>query len=185
MSYDWDAVLTICAGDPERARLALAGPDLPVDYLLRNAPPPADGNPYGRIILHSGDLGEILLIRWRPDTFCAPHNHGDSRGYVRLLEGTFVECSWAMNGESLIANSQRFISAPTIIPVSRNSIHSMKSIDGGASLHCYFPSVSAMRVYDPVSRETLTVGDDCGAWIPADATRILSRSSWAAGATGV
>ncbi|MEO6049348.1 MAG: hypothetical protein ABIQ57_17815 [Candidatus Kapaibacterium sp.] len=183
MNYDWDAVLTTCAEDPERARLALA--DLPLGYLLHNAPPPADGNPYGRVILHAGDLGEILLIRWRPDTFCAPHNHGDSRGYVRLLEGTFVEQSWEMIDGSLIPTSEHSLAAPAIIPISRNSIHSMKSIDGGASLHCYFPSVSAMRVYDPVLRETLTVGDDCGAWIPADATQILARSFWISGAATV
>jgi hypothetical protein len=41
-----------------------------------------------------------------------------------------------------------------------------------------------MRVFDLARRQTLTVRDDCGAWVPRDELLILARADWpAAGET--
>ena len=45
-------------------------------------------------------------------------------------------------------------------------------------MHHYTPKVEGMRVYDVARRETLIVGDDCGAWIPSDSGHIRARESW-------
>ena len=35
-----------------------------------------------------------------------------------------------------------------------------------------------MRVFDPARRQTLSVRDDCGAWVPRDERLILARVDW-------
>ena len=48
----------------------------------------------------------------------------------------------------------------------------------GVGLHFYLPAITGMRVYDCDRRETLIVGDDCGAWVPADPALVIARTAW-------
>lgn len=174
--YDWDALLAACQARALTAHL-LASP-LPRHDLIEAALAPRPGEPYGRLPLHRSDRGEVLLVRWREDTFCAPHDHGQASGHVCLLRGQFVERLWRWRGGELVPAVERAYAAPAIIDVKGGAIHDMKARGSGVGVHFYLPGIQAMRVFDRERRETLTVSDDCGAWVPDDAALILGRTAW-------
>ena len=178
MKYDWDTVLKICSENSGQTLKRLKNLDWPLEELLKIAPIPVEQNPYGRAVLHRSNLGEVLLMGWRKEMFCMPHDHGDSYGFVCFLKGSFVEQSWNWFEGDLIVKTERSISAPEVITISKNSIHNMKSVDDGLSLHIYLPEINKMRVYDLSSKEILIVTDDCGAWIPTEPIHIISKRSW-------
>jgi hypothetical protein len=174
--YDWDALLAACQGRTLADHL-LACP-LPRHDLIDAAPAPRPGEPYGRLPLHRSDHGEVLLVRWREDTFCAPHDHGQARGQVCLLRGQFVERLWRWREGDLVPAAERAYASPAIIDVKSGIIHDMKASGSGVGIHFYQPAIQGMQVFDRERRETLTVSDECGAWVPADPSLVLGRKAW-------
>ncbi len=136
------------------------------------------GEPYGRRPLFRDDGGEVMLAAWTPGAECAPHDHAGARGAVLVLAGRFVETEWLWRDGDLRRGRSRPWRAGDVIPVEPGGIHSMLDEDGGASLHFYVPPIAGMRVFDARLRQTLTVRDDCGAWLPSDPNLILSRQPW-------
>jgi cysteine dioxygenase len=174
---DWPALLTACRAGTLAEALGRA--PLPVAELLAASVPPAPGEPYGRQPLHRDDArGEVLLVSWREDTFCAPHDHGDASGVVALLRGTFVERAWRWRDGALDVAGERRHVAPTLLRVGAGGVHDMKATGRGLGVHFYVPAITAMRVFDRERRETLVVADDCGAWVPREASLVLSRARW-------
>jgi cysteine dioxygenase len=148
--------------------------------LLTLRPDPAPGEPYGRRPLRRDELGEVMLAGWG-EIECAPHDHAGGEGKVHVLEGSFTETEWVWREGVLRRGAVRRWTAGDAIPVAAGTIHSMTAHDRGTTLHVYRPAISGMQVFDPVRQETLSVRDDCGAWIPRDDGMILSRFRWEAG----
>jgi hypothetical protein len=174
--YDWPALLRACAGRALTGHLAAT--PLPARALIAAAAPPRRGEPYGRSPIFRDVTGEVLLVRWREDTFCAPHDHGDAGGFVLLLRGRLVERLWRWRDGDLVPALEREYVAPTVINVRRGAIHDMKAAGAGVGIHFYLPAIRQMKAFDRVGRQTLIVGDDCGAWVPRDAALIESRVAW-------
>jgi hypothetical protein len=151
---------------------------LPMGALLAAAPPPGVGEPYGRLPIFRDAVGEVLLVRWREETFCAPHDHGDAGGFVCLLRGRLVERHWRWRAGELCAVAERAHAASEVIAVGPGAIHDMKASDAAVGIHFYFPAIQGMQVFDRVRRETLVVSEDCGAWIPQDDSLVISRAGW-------
>lgn len=134
--------------------------------------------PYGRRPLYRDADGEVLLVAWSEAVECAPHDHGSSAGRVLLLRGTFIEKHWGWRRRELQPLTMHQWGAGAVLNVT--GIHSMQAVGCGVSLHLYTPAITMMRVYDPQSRRTFVVSDDCGAWIPRDHTQIVSVEDWSA-----
>ncbi|MGD0525565.1 MAG: cysteine dioxygenase family protein [Polyangiaceae bacterium] len=173
----WDAALALVArGDGAAvARLALdrAG------EARAGRPMPRAGQPYGRRVLHATDAGEVMLASWRRGASCAPHDHGDARGVVVVLEGSFTEVVYEVAPGGLRTTSSRTVAAGDALAVEHALVHEMRAHEGGMTLHFYVPGVHAMRVYDRQARATLLVGGDCGAWVPDEPSQVLRRWAWA------
>lgn len=140
--------------------------------------PDAPHHAYARKVLLADERGEVLLMRWRRDMFCAPHDHSMARGYVLLLKGSFVERAYDWEGGSLTQRSQQCASSPSWVPFEQGRIHDMCAVDGGLSLHVYQPAITGMRVFDIARRRTLVVADDCGAWVPTRESMIYQEEHW-------
>lgn len=146
--------------------------------LSLQAPVAREHEPYGRSLLHRDARGEIMLAGWQTGTRCAPHDHGDARGIVVVVSGTFVETRFRHTGGHLRAVGHSTGKAGAAVPVTHGLIHDMECIAAGATLHVYLPPITTMRVYDRTTRSTLLVGDDTGAWVPRDKRHILSTEPW-------
>ncbi len=175
-AYDWAGLLRIGAAADLHHHLRFH--PLPVALLLAAAPPPCDGEPYGRRPVYRDEIGELLLVRWREATFCAPHDHGDASGSINLLRGDFIERQWRWAGGEVVQTSERRLTAPRLVNVGARAIHDMMATGDAVGLHIYRPAIGGMRVFDRDRRQTLVVGDDCGAWVPRDGRHILSRTPW-------
>ena len=133
---------------------------------------------YGRRVLYSTRDLEIMLACWRPQSECAPHDHGFSQGRVLALGGSFIESDFGWRDENLVRLGGRAIESLSALPVDLGHIHSMKcNSDNGLTLHFYRPAISQMKVFDLEKRRTLMVTDDCGAWIPQP-HQIVTAEPW-------
>jgi cysteine dioxygenase len=140
----------------------------------------ADGlMPYSRIVLSSEAACEVMVARWSPAQWCAPHDHGASAGWVYYLEGDFMEQHYRWADGRLLPGALERHAARTHTQVSKDEIHSCICQGSGLSLHIYFPRIARMRVYDLNQRQTIVVADDCGAWIPNNARQRLEEIAWA------
>jgi hypothetical protein len=172
--YDWRALLRSCHARALTSHLGRQ--PLPGAALRLAASEPAPGEPYGRTPVWRDDLGEVLLVKWREDTFCAPHDHGEASGFVQLLGGRFVERMWCWRAGELVVARETRHDAPAILRVGARGIHDMKAVGGGLGIHFYLPAITGMKVFDRARRETLVVRDDCGAWIPTADGFVVSRT---------
>ena len=143
---------------------------------LRTAPEP--GEPYGRRTLHRDVSGEVMLAGWGTDSACAPHDHAGGVGVVRVLDGAFTETDWIWRHGILSRGESRRWRTGESIPVVVGGIHSMVAHGAGTTLHLYTPAIAGMRVFDRARRQTLSVRDDCGAWVPRDEALVLARVDW-------
>lgn len=135
-------------------------------------------HPYARRVLHHSDRGEVMLAAWRRGGLSAPHDHGRARGFVVILEGRFIETAYRFDGVDLRATARHEHGAGDLLEAPPGQIHDLQARDDGLSLHVYVPRIHGMRVYDRVSRTTLRVSDDCGAWVPRTPEAILERRPW-------
>ena len=140
-------------------------------------PSPSPGFPYSRTVLGCSPHCEVMLARWTPGIACAPHDHGQSSGWVLFLEGEFSETSYAWESQALRPGPARVFLAGSRVGVEPGEIHSCQCSSAGLSLHLYFPRIEGMRVYDIRGQRTLTVSDDCGAWIPPS-RQIVRQHPW-------
>jgi quercetin dioxygenase-like cupin family protein len=172
----WDAALA-CVGHGDSAaltRMALAH----AGELRAARPMPRAGQPYGRRVLFASGEGEVMLASWRRGASCAPHDHGEARGLVIVLEGRFTEGVYAVSPGGLRHVSTRTVSAGDALAIDQGLVHDMRAHGDGMTLHVYVPGVHTMRVYDRETRSTLLVGDDCGAWVPDEPSQVLRRWAW-------
>jgi cysteine dioxygenase len=137
---------------------------------LENSLESPSGKPYYRKLLYkSGDV-ELLVMNWS-DLECAPHDHGDSHGWILVLDGTSVNSVYEVNGNSLPKELfKEFHHQGKIFYAPRKGVHKMQadSSTGLVTLHLYSPPISRMKVYDLEKCAACIVSDDCGAWWPEE-----------------
>lgn len=177
--FDWSAIAQSVTENPAATLeiFEVHGVSLQALNHLRRMPFRHD--PYGRKVLYQSKQNEVMLATWALGAECAPHDHGYSTGVVWLVEGRFTEQRFEMNDGDLYPIGLPHKRDPGVfVHVGDGDIHSMRSLDAGMSLHIYSPPIRSMKVFDPLTRSTLTVSDDCGAWIPQDARQIVERQAW-------
>jgi cysteine dioxygenase len=143
-------------------KLNLSIDDLPL------LPKPNDGKPYNRKLLYKNDEVEMLVMNWC-DLDCAPHDHGDSHGWIQVLSGASLNTVYEVKGDSLptelfhqIHQNGTYFFAP------KKGIHKMQASNQTelVTLHLYSPPITNMMVYDLTKCAACVVSDDCGAWWP-------------------
>lgn len=135
---------------------------------LAQLPEPSEGKPYNRKLLFKNNEVELLMMNWS-QLECAPHDHGQSHGWIQVLSGTSINSVYEVIGNGLPAalfheyyHKGRYFYAP------KKGIHKMKSSDHTnlVTLHLYSPPITGMIVYDLEKCAACVVSDDCGAWWP-------------------
>lgn len=135
--------------------------------------------PYGRQVLYRSPDIEVMLAHWSYDAASCPHNHGFSKGLIWFMQGSFQEQHFEFKNRALnkIGDVIKYNQGEVTLVMS-NDIHSSRSLANGISLHLYSPSIHSMKVWDTDNQETLTVADECGAWVPKDQALITKRVKW-------
>lgn len=135
---------------------------------------------YARTVLYSSTGLEVMVASWTQHQECLPHDHGSSNGLVINLIGRFEETSYRWK-EGLLTPSRSVLhnTEGSLLEVSVAHIHSMHCKDpGGLTLHIYAPAINGMKVFDLNLRRTLTVANNCGAWVPLNPVQIVNEISW-------
>ena len=134
---------------------------------------------YGRKILFKNEQIEVMLASWSDHATAAPHNHGASKGLIWFVQGNFAEQHYRFHHHELTHVTQAVkFSENEVVTVDASDIHSCQPEKTGLSLHIYSPPIHEMKVWDAKRRRTLTVSDNCGAWVPQDLNLILSETPW-------
>jgi quercetin dioxygenase-like cupin family protein len=132
------------------------------DY--RSFVPPGIADPltqdeYYRIPVYKGECMVILML-WGPGATTALHDHGGSRGRVKVLKGSVTEERYTFDGSRLELISSNKGQPGDILNVSVNDIHSVRNHEDEMSvtLHVYETnsnSFEGTKIYD---RENRRVG---------------------------
>jgi len=138
----------------------------------------AEGEPYGRALLAESAEAELLLMRWAPGVACAPHDHADASGIVRVLWGELRETVFTRSDDSLDVALGRPLRAGDVVEFGRGHVHQMCAEGAAATLHVYRPRIRGMRVWDLDAGRLLVVDDAHGAFVPRDAARIVASRPW-------
>lgn len=141
--------------------------DITVEELAQ-LPEPSEGKPYNRKLLFKNNEVELLVMNWS-QLECAPHDHGQSQGWIQVLSGTSINSVYEVNGNGLPSelfheyhHKGKYFYAP------KKGIHKMKASNYTdlVTLHLYSPPITGMIVYDLEKCAACVVSDDCGAWLP-------------------
>jgi Cysteine dioxygenase type I len=171
----WSSLLAQCKqGHP----LSEASLQTLSETVARHRVPIGEGEPYGRIPVCLDESGEVLLVSWSRGIRCAPHDHAGASGTLILLHGTFHERRFIDTPEGPSLLDERVLKGPTQVAIPAGTIHDMLAPSGGLSVHCYWPALNGMSVFDFARRETLTLTQDCGAWLPWSDDCVLARKPW-------
>jgi cysteine dioxygenase len=137
---------------------------------LASLPEPSEGKPYNRKLLYKSEDVEMLVMNWS-ELECAPHDHGESHGWIQVLSGTSLNTVYELSGTGLPAewfreyhHNGKYFYAP------KKAIHKMQASNQTdlVTLHLYSPPITGMKVYDLEKCAACVVSDDCGAWWPDD-----------------
>jgi len=139
---------------------------------------PGAGEPYGRALLLDAPDAELLLMRWARGLPCAPHDHGEATGSIRVLRGELTETVFRVESDGLVATRENTLRAGDTLALGEGHVHQMCAQDDAVTLHLYHPKIHRMRVWDLPHQRLLIVDDAQGAFVPEDATRILAASPW-------
>jgi predicted metal-dependent enzyme (double-stranded beta helix superfamily) len=177
---DWSLITQSLSTQFEKTKELLTEAGISLESLKALSVAAAKANePYGRNVLYRSDLFEVMLATWSKGAECAAHDHGFSKGVVWLVEGDFSETHYELGKSLVVLGKPIYRPAGTLLRVTPGDIHSMVAKDGGISLHIYTPAIQTMKVFDVQKSRTLTVTDDCGAWVPVNSQQILAEEAWA------
>lgn len=105
------------------------------------------------------------------DLECAPHDHGDSHGWIQVLNGTSINSVYEVKNNKLPKELfKEYHQQGQLFFAPKKGVHKMQADDpdGLVTLHLYSPPISEMKVYDLEKCAACVVSDDCGAWWPDD-----------------
>ncbi|TXC93041.1 hypothetical protein FS935_02275 [Metabacillus litoralis] len=126
------------------------------------------GKPYYRKLLFKNDYLELLVMNWS-ELECAPHDHGQSCGWIQVVKGAAKNTVYEATGSYLplellteIQEEGNMFFAPY------KGVHKMAVSQDSklVTLHLYSPPITGMKVFDLEKCATCVVSDDCGAWWP-------------------
>ncbi|MGD6962527.1 cysteine dioxygenase [Fictibacillus phosphorivorans] len=137
----------------------------------------SESKPYYRKLLYQNEDVELLVMNWS-QLECAPHDHGFSQGWIKVLSGSSENTVYEISENGL--PSELFTSTHTkdqIFYAPKRGIHKMKAEENSAlvTLHLYSPPISGMKVYDLEKCSVCVVSDDCGAWWPDEQRQKLKE----------
>jgi cysteine dioxygenase len=158
----------------QRVARALAHPAFSVEALRDYLAEPG-ANPYGRRLVFQDEYIEVILMNWGANAVSLPHDHGQSEGWVRVLCGSALHGQYRdEEGEVRRVDEQR-IATGTIFHAPVGLVHHMANATAQplVTLHCYFPPIHRMAVFDLEAARTAIVTDDCGAWWPDSERQIV------------
>ncbi|WHY74686.1 cysteine dioxygenase [Fictibacillus enclensis] len=127
--------------------------------------------PYGRQMFYQNDHIEILVMQWSTYLDCAPHDHGQSYGWVQIIAGSSDHWIYEISPASLpLERLNRKEKSGSYLNVGKGMIHKMGSRgeEPLITLHVYTPPISGMKVYDLNKCAVCIVSEDCGAWWPEE-----------------
>jgi|UPI00068DB883 cysteine dioxygenase len=128
-----------------------------------------EDRPYGRKLLYKSEALEVLVMNWAQNQPSAPHDHGSSFGWVKIVSGYSLNMLYQPNKNGVPVCAKTFVQQPgSIFFAPQGEIHAMQNLNLFSepliSLHFYAPPISQMKVYDLVELKGGVVSDDCGAW---------------------
>ena len=144
---------------------------LNVDELTDDLVRPDPERPYGRRVLFATPHLEAMIATWTPGVRCAPHDHGDTFGAVRVLRGRVDHRAWAVRDGALLPGERTTFSAGDVACVPDDLVHCMGDdgwSESAVTLHLYAVGIPDMVVYGQGEPRTWLVDGSCGAWIPRD-----------------
>lgn len=130
----------------------------------------SEEKPYYRKLLFKNDKLELLVMNWS-ELECAPHDHGNSYGWIQVMSGTAKNTVYKVKDHLLpeeifiqLHENGKLFFAP------KKAVHKMAVSDQAnlVTLHLYSPPITGMKVYDLTKCAACIVSDDCGAWWPEE-----------------
>ncbi|WP_349408897.1 cysteine dioxygenase family protein [Pseudalkalibacillus sp. SCS-8] len=153
----------------EALREAMEKLNVQLEELMPSLQDP-DGKPYYRKLLYKDEQVELLVMNWS-DIECAPHDHGESCGWIQVMNGVSRNTVYEVKENQLPSElfseykqKGKFFYAP------KKGVHKMTdpAQTDLVTLHLYSPPITGMVVYDLKTCAACVVSDDCGAWWPDD-----------------
>jgi cysteine dioxygenase len=180
-SLDWLSILNKALLEPSKLPAILAEYSILPEQLLKlGQKSKKNSEPYGRQILYKSPEIEVMLAQWSFKSAASPHNHGFSKGLIWFVKGDFNEQQFEFKQGGLSeVGAPAFFNEGQVATVVSSDIHSCCPVTEGISLHIYSPAIRNMKVWDVENKETLTVADECGAWVPQNTDMIIKRVKWA------
>uniref|UniRef100_UPI0011A872AF cysteine dioxygenase n=1 Tax=Bacillus thuringiensis TaxID=1428 RepID=UPI0011A872AF len=129
-----------------------------------------DKHPYGRKLVYQSDHVEILVMNWNDRIECSPHDHGDSYGWVVIVNGETTHTLYKIDSETKIPVIHKIETTNVPFFAHKTQIHTMvnNAPEPLVTFHVYSPPIKGMKVYDLHRCAACIVSDDCGAWWPEE-----------------
>jgi cysteine dioxygenase len=132
--------------------------------------------PYGRKPLFVSDEVEVIVMHWAVGRRCAPHDHGQSFGWIQVVCGSLNHVLYKLDENDVpVEFSSRYEESGTMIFAAKGMVHDMGNLRECkmVTLHAYAPPIDGMVVYDLERCASCMVAKDCGAWWPAEQRQLL------------
>lgn len=168
----------------QRVARALAHPVFNQETLGAYIRPPGR-HPYGRSMVFQNEYIELIAMNWGSHATSLPHDHGTSEGWVRVISGVvrhgLYKSKSKSEGGELRLVSEQLVDTGTIFRAPKGLVHHMGNgpSQPTVTLHCYFPPIHRMEVFDLTKSRAAIVADDCGAWWPESERQIVEVRDFA------
>lgn len=162
--------------EPEDLKTALIDLDISLEELQEFLKAP-DRKPYYRQIIYEDKHVEMIVMNWA-DIECAPHDHGQSVGWIQVMNGETKQTVYKAEGDSLpLPLFTEYKEKGKIFFAPKKGIHKMsrKGQETLVTLHLYSPPIRGMKVYDLEACAGCIVSSDCGAWWPEEQRQRLKE----------
>ncbi|WP_173916896.1 cysteine dioxygenase family protein [Halobacillus sp. Marseille-Q1614] len=136
-----------------------------------------EGKPYYRQMIYEDEHVEMIVMNWAAIE-CAPHDHGQSVGWIQVIEGETKQTIYKAEGDSLpLPLFTEYKEKGKMFFAPRRGVHKMKrnGDDPLVTLHLYSPPIRGMKVYDLETCAACVVSSDCGAWWPNEQRQRLKE----------
>ncbi|SDW00280.1 cysteine dioxygenase [Marininema mesophilum] len=134
-------------------------------------------HPYGRKMLFQSEHVEVLIMNWAQHFKCAPHDHGNSHGWVHVVKGVSTQTIYSLQREIPVPQHTGVTEEGASFFAPRTMVHDMENQSESSlvTLHVYSPPISGMKVYDLERCMACVVSEDCGAWWPEEQRQRLAE----------
>jgi len=101
---------------------------------------------YNWVMLHEGEDSETKLITWPPGAYSCAHDHGESKGVVRVMKGSLTQKIFDKKTKELVEEQtlkegDAFFETPDMIHIMGNASKEVEA----QTLHMYTPKLKMNR----------------------------------------